>query len=349
MIRKPFTLPATCCLIFLSFNTFAVTHDVSVRDNFFTPNDLTIEVGDTVRWTNAAGGARHDVTEDNKAWASVTATSFEFQKTFFTAEEVRYYCTVHSTPGQNINSRMNGRLNVIEVNQNQAPTAAFSTNCTDLDCSFTDQSTDSDGNIASRSWNFGDGAMSSAQNPNHSYETAGTYTVSLSVTDNDGDSDSISRMFTVNEPPPAFVLINAGMSDAWTNPATSGQGFFIIAWEERQSMFLAWFTYDTERPPDDVTAIFGEPGHRWITAQGPYDGDTATLNVVLTFGGVLDSVEPKAENFPEAIGTIIIQWTSCEAGILIYDIPELGLMNEIPIKRIVLDNVPLCEAGQDPG
>ena len=29
----------------------AVTHNVSVRNNFFEPNDLTIEVGDTVRWT----------------------------------------------------------------------------------------------------------------------------------------------------------------------------------------------------------------------------------------------------------------------------------------------------------
>ena len=347
MIRKPHVLSAICCLMVFPFNAYTATHDVSVRDNFFTPNDLTIEVGDTVRWTNAAGGMSHDVTEDGGAWNSVTAPSFTYERTFNTAEEVRYYCTRHSSPGENIDTRMNGRLNVIEATQNQPPTAAFSSSCTDLDCNFTDQSTDGDGSIASRSWNFGDGGMSSAQNPGHSYATAGTYNVSLSATDNDGDSDSTSSMVTVDEPPPVPVLINAGMSDAWTNPATSGQGFFIIAWEDRESMFLSWFTYDTERPADDVTAIFGEPGHRWITAQGPYEGDTATLDVILTSGGILDSEEPKAENFPEAYGTIIVQWISCTEATLIYDISSLGLMNEIPLKRIIPDNVPRCEAGQN--
>ena len=66
--------------------------------------------------------------------------------------------------------------------------------------------------------------------------------------------------------------INAGLNDAWLNSATSGQGFLITVFPERKEMFLAWFTYDTERPPEDVTALLGEPGHRWLTAQGPYDG-----------------------------------------------------------------------------
>jgi len=33
---------------------------------------------------------------------------------------------------------------------------------------------------------------------------------------------------------------------------------------------MAWFTHDTERPDTGVEAILGEPGHRWLTAQGPY-------------------------------------------------------------------------------
>ena len=47
-------------------------------------------------------------------------------------------------------------------------------------------STDSDGSIASYSWNFGDGYTSSQQNPTHNYSSAGSYSVSLTVVDNQG-------------------------------------------------------------------------------------------------------------------------------------------------------------------
>jgi len=348
MIRKPLSLSAICCLILLPINVFAVTHDVTVGNNFFSPNDLTIEVGDTVRWTNNSGRT-HDVTADDFGWASQTSSSFVFQRTFNSVEEVLYHCTVHSSPGRNIASNQNGRINVTGGAMNQPPNAAFSSNCTDLDCNFTDQSTDSDGTISSRSWTFGDGATSSLQNPAHSYASAGTYTVNLTVTDNDGGSDSTSSMVTVDEPSQTFVLINGGMTDAWLDPATAGQGFFIIVWEDIEFIFLSWFTFDTERPPGDVTAIFGEPGHRWVTAQGAYDGDTATLDVFLSTGGVFDSEEPVIETDPNPYGTITIQWTSCENGILTYNIPSLGLSGQIPIERIVASNVPQCEAGQNPG
>jgi len=142
--------------------------------------------------------------------------------------------------------------------------------------------------------------------------------------------------------------INAGLSDAWYFPATGGQGFFIIVWEDIQRVFLSWFTYDTERPPEDVTAILGEPGHRWLTAQGPYAGDTATLNVSVTSGGVFDSDQPPAVTDPEPAGTITIAWADCNSGLLSYDLPGLGLVGDIPIERIVLDNVPACEAAQQP-
>ncbi|WP_298805940.1 PKD domain-containing protein [uncultured Lentibacter sp.] len=82
---------------------------------------------------------------------------------------------------------------------NNAPSASFSDSCTDLSCSFTDGSSDSDGSVVSWAWNFGDGSTSSAQNPSHSYGAAGTYTVSLTVTDDDGASNSTSSSVTVSD------------------------------------------------------------------------------------------------------------------------------------------------------
>jgi hypothetical protein len=143
------------------------------------------------------------------------------------------------------------------------------------------------------------------------------------------------------------MRINAAVSDAWFDPATSGQGFFIVAWESLHTMFLAWFTYDSERPPDDITAILGEPGHRWLTAQGPFAGDRATLTLNNSSGGVFDSPEPKVPN-PTPVGTLDIHFADCATGRIIYDMPLQGLSGVIPIQRIANDNVALCEALVEP-
>ena len=140
------------------------------------------------------------------------------------------------------------------------------------------------------------------------------------------------------------VAINAGMADAWFDPATNGQGFLITVFPDRAELFVAWFTYDTERPPDDVTAHLGEPGHRWLTAQGPFEGSTAELTVSLTRGGVFDSAQPPAVTDPDGYGTLKLEFLTCREGLVTYDIPSLGLDGEIPIRRIVEDNVALCEA-----
>ena len=85
---------------------------------------------------------------------------------------------------------------------NQAPTAAFSASCTNLACTFTDLSSDGDGNntINSWDWDFGDGSTSNAQNPGNTYSTLGDYTVSLTVTDIPGASDNTSQVIPVSSP-----------------------------------------------------------------------------------------------------------------------------------------------------
>ena len=138
--------------------------------------------------------------------------------------------------------------------------------------------------------------------------------------------------------------INPGLNDAWYNPATNGQGFLVTVFPDIEQMYVAWFTFDTQRPPDDVTAQLGDPGHRWLTAQGPYDGNSATLTIFVTEGGVFDAAQPPATTDPAGDGTMQLKFDNCTDGTVNYQITSLGISGEIPIQRIALDNVPLCQA-----
>lgn len=136
--------------------------------------------------------------------------------------------------------------------------------------------------------------------------------------------------------------INSGLNDAWYNPLTDGQGMLITVYPSIRQMFVAWFTYDTKRPTEDVEVLLGEAGHRWLTAQGPYFGTAADLTIYLTEGGVFDSAKPEAITDLNGYGSMAIEFADCTEALVSYQIPSLGLSGEIPIERIANDNVPLC-------
>jgi hypothetical protein len=136
--------------------------------------------------------------------------------------------------------------------------------------------------------------------------------------------------------------INGGLSDAWYDPETAGQGFLITVLPSSQLMFVAMFTYDVERPDESVTAVIGEPGHRYVTAVGPYQGSTATLIIEKTTGGTFGEGSPPVDQATD--GSMTVEFGGCDNGTVRYDIPSIGRQGEIPIRRVVKDNVALCEA-----
>lgn len=141
----------------------------------------------------------------------------------------------------------------------------------------------------------------------------------------------------------AAVRLNAGYSDAWFDPATAGQGFFFTVFPDRGELYVAHFTFDTERPPDDVSAVFGDPGHRWLTALGPITGATATLEVFLTAGGLLDATTPTPVTTP-AYGIYEVEALGCDHIRLVYDLPAVSRQGTIELERVAKDNLSLCEA-----
>ncbi|MFL6240865.1 MAG: PKD domain-containing protein [Actinomycetes bacterium] len=82
---------------------------------------------------------------------------------------------------------------------NSPPTASFTFGCTGVICSFNGTgSKDSDGSIMTYAWSFGDGKHSTKRKPSHTYATAGTRSVTLTVTDNGGATGSVTKPVTVS-------------------------------------------------------------------------------------------------------------------------------------------------------
>ena len=80
---------------------------------------------------------------------------------------------------------------------NAPPVANFRSKVVRRVVGFTDRSRDSDGAIVARAWDFGDGKASTATSPTHVYAAPGTYDVVLTVSDDDGATDSRTQAVTI--------------------------------------------------------------------------------------------------------------------------------------------------------
>ena len=162
---------------------------------------------------------------------------------------------------------------------------------------------------------------------------------------NDGNGDASGHVRVYDLSMFNVFQINPGLNDAWYYMPTDGQGFFITVFPDLGYVSLAWFTYDTELPPEDATANLGDPGHRWLTALGPIDGDQAVMNITMTSGGIFDNpTEVDRTDPPGSDGTITLTFDSCSAGTIEYDIPSINRQGVIPIERVADDNIVICEA-----
>ena len=112
---------------------------------------------------------------------------------------------------------------------NPLPSANFTaTNvCIGNTTTFTDISNITTGTITSWSWNFGDGGVSGAQNPTHTYATSGSQTVSLTITSSTGCTASYTGTVSVNPLPVAnFTSLNScqNSSSAFTDLSSVSSG-----------------------------------------------------------------------------------------------------------------------------
>ena len=122
------------------------------------------------------------------------------------------------------------------------------------------------------------------------------------------------------DPEPGFV-INEGVNGAWYNRATSGQGLLVEASSAVGVLTLAWFTWTREGGDYD-----------WLTGAGPFDGDTAVVDLVRSSGGRFDDPAP-VQN--AVVGTALLSFSSCGQALLSYTLQDPPASGEIPLTRIL--------------
>lgn len=115
--------------------------------------------------------------------------------------------------------------------ENQKPVPDFTASCEFLNCVFdASASFDPDGSIASYAWQFGDGSTGSGVSVPHIYAASGSYTVYLTVADNEGATAMRGKTVAVaEEPAPGFNLTATGRKRAglqkadltWTGATSS--------------------------------------------------------------------------------------------------------------------------------
>ena len=108
----------------------------------------------------------------------------------------------------------------------QPPVAAFTSSCSGLVCTVdASASTDPDGTIASYAWTFGDGGTASGVRASHGYPAAGSYPVTLTVTDDHGRTAQSTRNVAPTAPVAAALVDDQfarAVSSGWGTAPTGG-------------------------------------------------------------------------------------------------------------------------------
>ncbi len=143
--------------------------------------------------------------------------------------------------------------------------------CIPLNVQFTDGSSSSNSSITQWLWDFGDGTTGTTQNPVHTYNAAGNFTVTLRVTNASGCSKTLSRT--------NYIQASNGVTANFTNTAPSGCSLPITINFTNTSTGAGTLSY-LWNFGDGGTSTLQHPSHTYL-AGGNY---TVTLRVTSSTG-----------------------------------------------------------------
>jgi PKD repeat protein len=176
------------------------------------------------------------------------------------------------------------------VTVNGPPQADFTATCSGLSCTFDASGTLGASAIVAYAWNFGDATTGTGVTPSHSYSTAGTYTVTLTATDANSQTGSVSYAVLIYAPPTTSFTFSC--------PNSLTCSFYSATNDALQPTTWTWSFGDgtvVTNPgslPWDPTYTYAEPGLYTVTLTVT---DTAE-NTASASQAVLANIAPVAAN-----------------------------------------------------
>jgi PKD repeat protein len=265
--------------------------------------------------------------------------------------------TVTSADGSDTETK----TGLITVNSSEAtaPTADFTATPTagaaPLTVQFTDGSADGSSPVEAWAWDFGDGETSTVESPSHVYDTAGTYSVTLSVTSDDGSDDEVrSNLITVTSGS------GTGPTAAFSADPVSGDAPLTVQFTDESTPGTSPITTWTWDFGDGSTSEGADPSHIY-SAVGTYtvsltvttlDGVDTEIKADLISVGEDAAWAPDTSTFdvalapdvlrvPEAeLENVILQWTPEEHAYLLdkTETDRLGLTIAVG-EPLILDGI----------
>ena len=190
------------------------------------------------------------------------------------------------------------KTDYITVISTTNPTANFVADTTSgyapLTVNFTDQSIQGTGAIIEWKWYFGDSDSSSVQSPTHIYQSPGTYTVSLTVTDENDSTDTEIKIdyITVDPIPPTANFVAdttsgyAPLTVNFTDQSTQGTGA-IIEWK--------WYFGDGDSSSvQNPTYIYQIPGTYTVSLTVIDEYNSTDTEIKTDYITVISTTNPTA-------------------------------------------------------
>jgi len=167
-------------------------------------------------------------------------------------------------------------------------------------------SSDPDGDIETYAWDFGDGTSGAGPSVSHTYTAAGTYTITLVVTDSAGQTDRTSKTVYVTPPePPGPTASFTASPSSGTSPLTVWFDASASTYEEGQIVSYDWDFGDNSHGNGRIVShTYFSTGSRTytvtLTVRGN-DGKTATasqaISVTAPGGGGTPSADAPSARF----------------------------------------------------